>query len=149
MQYESQNKNDPDWEIQAVFEDNNNTEFHSNLETEVRKQNLHEPETVTKNVKRKERKKRILVNKDEWESNKNKRLRLQWQEYYGLCKKNGKWQYINKQKKRELKQACNCKHSNTKSKLSFNRLLTEQQRSQIFSFFWKLSWKEKKLMSKR
>ncbi|VEN62189.1 unnamed protein product [Callosobruchus maculatus] len=104
-------------------------------------------EDVIGKAENKTRKKRRQIDVQEWECNKNKRLRALGQEYKGLGKENGKWQYIKKRNSRLLKESCKCYNSQRKSKILCTAI-TEHERKSIYSEFWRMTWEEKKIYVK-
>ncbi|CAG9787394.1 unnamed protein product [Diatraea saccharalis] len=91
-----------------------------------------------------EKKRKKKPNKETWEKIKNQKLREKGEEYKGRHKDAGIWNYNISKKESNVKPRCNCKLSNKTTKLECAKL-TEEERTDIFEEFWRMSWKEKKI----
>ncbi|KAF2888935.1 hypothetical protein ILUMI_17238 [Ignelater luminosus] len=101
------------------------------------------PEENTDNnkVKRKSRKRNL----ESWTTTDERKKRESGDKYLGKKKDTeGNWMYDVQRKNRKMKVRCNCKLSRNKKVLMCSSVSDDQQKK-IFTEFWAMSWKEKRL----
>ena len=84
----------------------------------------------------KRRKKRDRVEGSAWFSAKNKKRRETGKSFLGKQKVNNGWNYKKKKEARTLKERCHCKKTITMKCAQ----ITDDDRKEIFTRFWKMSW---------
>ncbi|VDI01121.1 Hypothetical predicted protein [Mytilus galloprovincialis] len=141
---------DPDWAPQKQDEEHENNDNAQQDENEIVKRNYKRytqelrvnRENGTHNIAAKQKRaKRGRAEKDQWEKNRNKRLRMDGEMYYGLKKgPDGKYSYSVEKEKRTVGER-NCS-KRCKKCLLFN----ENERLAIFHSFWNnMNWDQKKV----
>ena len=95
-------------------------------------------------IKNKKRMKRVQMKNDAWFEAKNKKRRECGKSYLGRRKESGSWNYNNKKEARAMKSRCNCAQGKSTSTMKCP-LITDLQRQEIFTNFWKMDWNQKKI----
>lgn len=95
-------------------------------------------------IKNKKRKKRIQVKNDAWFQAKNKKRREIGKSYWGTRKESGSWNYRNKKEARAMKPRCKCAQKKNNAAMKCP-LITDLQRQEMFTNFWKMDWNQKKI----
>lgn len=84
-------------------------------------------------------KRRKVADKNEWDRNKNKKLRMCGEQYIGYTRsKTGSIQHNIKRPARKLGDSCMCSSKKCKQ-------FSEIERQEIFDRFWTLTWEQKKM----
>jgi len=101
-----------------------------------------ENEVSSGSVGKKTRKKRHLVDENEWNDRENKRRREEGKAYLGKKrdKTNSEWDYKIAKDANKIKSRCNCLPKTYKCST-----IDDVERQLLFKNFWKMSWSEKKL----
>lgn len=100
---------------------------------------------LAKDLQKRNRNKKAI--KETWKKNKNMKLREEGKEYESRKKDGEVWRYNITKNKKEIKPRCDCKLSSKPTKLGCSKF-NEEDRQEIFNYFWQLSWKEKKIYVK-
>ena len=125
------------------FELNNPIIESDNQETDNIDSNMEQVQEVAQNIKNNNR--NIKPKPDKWKRKTSQKLRMNGEDYIGYQRKGNVVSQDVTRSARKIQPTCNstfCKKSNSR----FCHTFEENQRSEIFSSFWKASWDEKKTL---
>ncbi|KAF2886621.1 hypothetical protein ILUMI_19552 [Ignelater luminosus] len=133
--------------LSADLENSIQLEVENSTRSKLIKNNFHlvqeSPQENTDNnkVKRKSRKRNL----ESWPTTDERKKRESGDKYLGRKKDTeGNWMYDVQRKNRQMKVRCNCKLSRNKKGLMCSSV-SDDQRKKIFTEFWAMLWKEKRL----